>query len=230
MYDRFFNYAIMKILIVEDNLKLRENISRFFKLSGFTSEIASNWLEALEKMNINNYDVIVLDINMPFLDWKWLTKKIRSTGKNIPIIALTSNSMLDDKLEMFELWVDDYMTKPFELKELFARVNALAKRKLSVIEETILVWNIEINILKHKIYNNGNEIEFSNKEYLIIEYLLRNKWYPKSKTQILEAVWWELEENLELSSTTLEAHISTIRKKITKDFIKTIKWVGYIIE
>ena len=140
------------------------------------------------------------------------------------------NSMLDDKLEMFELWVDDYMTKPFELKELLARINALAKRKVLLIEDKIVIWNIEINISKHKIYKDKKEIEFSNKEYLIIEFLVRNKWYPKSKVQILEAVWGELEENLELSSTTLEAHISTIRKKITKDFIKTIKWVGYIIE
>lgn len=220
----------MKILIVEDNPKLRDNISKFLKISGFTSETAYNWIDGLQKMIWNNFDLIVLDINMPFLNGKEFTKKLRTSWKIIPIIALTSNSMLDDKLEMFELWVDDYMTKPFELKELLARINSLVKRKMSVIEEKIVIWKLEINILKHKIYYAKKELEFSNKEYLIIEFLVRSRWYPKSKTQILEAVWWELEENLEISSTTLETHISTIRKKISRNFIKTIKWVGYIIE
>lgn len=220
----------MKILIVEDNPKLRENIFKFLKISGFIAETSSNWLQALEKTIWNNYDIIILDINMPFSNWKEFTKRFRNSWKNTPIIALTSNSMLDDKLEMFNLWVDDYMTKPFELKELLARINSLLKRKQTIIEERIIIKNIEIHISKHKVFINWNEIELWNKEYLIIEFLATNKWYPKNKTQILEAVWWELEENLELSSTTLEAHISTIRKKISKDFIKTIKWVWYIIE
>ncbi|MDP2090937.1 MAG: response regulator transcription factor [Candidatus Gracilibacteria bacterium] len=220
----------MKILIVEDNPKLRDNISKFLKISGFTSETAYNGIDGLQKMIGNNFDLIVLDINMPFLNGKEFTKKLRTSGKIIPIIALTSNSMLDDKLEMFELGVDDYMTKPFELKELLARINSLVKRKMSVIEEKIVIGKLEINILKHKIYYAKKELEFSNKEYLIIEFLVRSRGYPKSKTQILEAVWGELEENLEISSTTLETHISTIRKKISRNFIKTIKGVGYIIE
>ncbi|MDD5770476.1 MAG: response regulator transcription factor [Candidatus Gracilibacteria bacterium] len=220
----------MKILIVEDNPKLRENIFKFLKISGFIAETSSNGLQALEKTIGNNYDIIILDINMPFSNGKEFTKRFRNSGKNTPIIALTSNSMLDDKLEMFNLGVDDYMTKPFELKELLARINSLLKRKQTIIEERIIIKNIEIHISKHKVFINGNEIELGNKEYLIIEFLATNKGYPKNKTQILEAVWGELEENLELSSTTLEAHISTIRKKISKDFIKTIKGVGYIIE
>lgn len=220
----------MKILVVEDNAKLRENIVKFLKISGFTAEMAAHWWEALEKMIGNEYDAIILDVNMPYINGKKFTKKLRLSGKNTPIIALTSNSMLDDKLEMFELWVDDYMTKPFELKELVARIHSLLKRKNSIIENKIIIQKYEINLSKHKLFFDKNEIELWNKEYLIIEFLAQNKWYPKNKTQILEHVWGELEENLELSSTTLEAHISTIRKKIGKDFIKTIKWVWYIIE
>lgn len=220
----------MKILVVEDNWKLRENISKFLKLQAYTCDTAINWLEALDKMIWNNYDVIVLDVNMPFLNWKEFTKRLRTSKESTPIIALTSNSMLDDKLEMFDLWVDDYMTKPFEMRELVARINALVKRKSNIIEEEIIIWDVKINLSKHKVYKNKKEIEFINKEYLIIEFLAKNKWYPKNKTQILWSVWWESEENLELSSTTLESHISTIRKKLGKDFIKTIKWVGYIIE
>ena len=220
----------MKILVIDDNLKMRENISKFFKLSGFTTETASDGKQALEKMIGNSYDLLILDINMPFLNGKEFTKKVRETHLKLPIIALTSNSMLDDKLEMFELGVDDYMTKPFELKELLARVNALLKRKENIIESEMVLWNIIINQTKHKVFLDGVDVEILNKEFWVIEFLALNKWYPKNKTQILEHVWGESEENLELSSTTLEAHISTIRKKLGKDFIKTIKGVWYIIE
>lgn len=220
----------MKILVIDDNLKMRENISKFFKLSGFTAETASDGKQALEKMIGNSYDLVILDINMPFLNGKEFTKKVRETHLKLPIIALTSNSMLDDKLEMFELGVDDYMTKPFELKELLARVNALLKRKENIIESEMVLWNIIINQTKHKVFFDWVDVEVLNKEFWVIEFLALNKWYPKNKTQILEHVWGESEENLELSSTTLEAHISTIRKKLGKDFIKTIKGVWYIIE
>ena len=138
--------------------------------------------------------------------------------------------MLEDKVEIFNLGVDDYITKPFELKELEIRINAILKRKDKEENDKITVWKFEINLSKHKVFLSWKEIDLSNKEYLIIEFLSVNKWYPKSKNQILEHVWWEQEENLNLSSVTLEAHISVIRKKIWKTFIKTIRWVGYIIE
>jgi len=220
----------MKILIIEDHPKIRENIMKFLKISWYISEWAMNWKEWLLKIAINKYDLIVLDINMPIMDGRKFIKKLRLNKNNIPVIALTSNSMIDDKLEMFDLWVDDYLTKPFELKELDARIKSLLKRKEKIIEKRIIIWDLIIDLNKHKILKNNEEIHFWNKHFLIIEFLVKNKWLIKSKNQILEKVWWELEENLNINSTTLEAHISVIRKKLGKDFIKTIKWSGYIIE
>jgi len=220
----------MKILVVEDHPRLRENIMKFLKLSWYISEWAFNWEEALEKVSLNKYDLIILDINMPILNGREFIKILRKKWDTIPVIALTSNSMIDDKLEMFEFWIDDYMTKPFELKELEARIKALLKRKEKIIEKNITIKNIKIDLNNHKIYKENKEIDFWNKHYLIIEFLAINKWVIKSKIQILEKVWWESEENLNLNSTTLEAHISVIRKKLWKDFIKTVKWSGYIIE
>ncbi len=220
----------MKVLIIEDHPKIRENISKYFKIIWYTIEESYNWEDALLKVSTWNYDVLILDVNMPIMNWKDFLKIIRSKWFNTPVLALTSNSSLDDKVEMYELWVDDYLTKPFELKELEIRVNSLLKRKDKKIDEVYSYWDYKINYSIHKFYFNWNELTLSNKEYLIIEFLLKNKWYPKSKNQILEKVWWELEENLDISSTTLESHISTIRKKTNKDFIKTIKWVWYIIE
>jgi len=220
----------MKILVIEDHPKIRENIIKFLKMSGFIAEWAFNWKEALEKVSLNKYDLIILDVNMPIMDWREFISKLRKKNNNVPVIALTSNSMLDDKLEMFDLWVDDYLTKPFELKELEARIKALLRRKEKTIEDIIEIWDIKIDLQKHKVYKNWEEIKFWNKHFLILEFLARNRGIIKSKNQIFEKVWWEAEENLDLNSTTLEAHISVIRKKLWKDLIKTVKWAWYIIE
>lgn len=220
----------MKILVVEDNPKIRENILTYLKYHTYIWEWAKNGEEALLKVAKYDYDIIVLDINMPIMNGREFLKALRKKWKNIPVIALTSNSTLDDKVEIFELGVDDYITKPFALKELEIRIQSLAKRKTQYIEEKISFKNIEILLWKRSVLQNKKKIELWNKEYLILEYLSKHKWYIKSKVQILEHVWWEAEERLELSSTTLEAHISTVRKKLGKDIIKTIKGVGYIIE
>lgn len=220
----------MKILVVEDHPKIRQNIVKYLNLKWFRAEESIHWEDAIQKIKSNDYDVIVLDINMPLLNWKEFTKIVRNSWNNIPIIALTSNSLLDDKLEMFSLWVDDYLTKPFEFEELEARIKALSKRKDKDIKNSLVFWDIEIDINKHKVFKTWKEVELWNKEYMILEFLSVNMWYPKSKISILENVWWEQEENLDLWSVTLEAHISMLRKKLWKNLIKTIKWVWYVIE
>lgn len=220
----------MKILVVEDHPKIRENIIKFLRISSYIAEGAFNWEEALKKISLNKYDIIILDVNMPIMWGRELMKKLREKWDNIPVIALTSNSMLDDKLEMFNLWVDDYLTKPFEFKELDVRLKAILKRKDKKIEKQINIDSIVIDLNNHKIFKDDKEVSFWNKHFLIIEFLARNRWIIKSKNSILEKVWGEAEENLNLSSTTLESHISVIRKKLWKNFIKTIKWSWYIIE
>jgi len=220
----------MKILVVEDNRNLRENICFLLKKYNFLSESAENWKIALEKTLIWNYDAIVLDINMPIMNGKIFLSKLRELWKTIPVIALTSDSMLSDKLEMFDLWVDDYMTKPFEIEELVVRLKSIFKRKEKKIDSKTVIWNIEINYSSSKVFLNWKQIDFPHKQYLIIEYLAKNHGYPQNKVKIMEYVWWESEENLDFNSTTLESHIYAIRKKINKAFIKTVKWVWYIIE
>jgi DNA-binding response OmpR family regulator len=143
---------------------------------------------------------------------------------------LTSDSMLQDKLEMFELWVDDYLTKPFEIEELVARLKSLLKRWEQKIDDEKISWNLKINYSKNKIYFKNNEVNFPHKQYLILEFLMNNIWYPQNKVKIMEYVWWEAEENLDLNSTTLESHIYVIRKIIGKDIINTVKGIWYIIE
>lgn len=220
----------MKVLIVEDNPNLRENIVFLLKKQNIMAEGAENGKTALEKACQYEYDVIVLDVNMPYMNGKEFLKAYRALWKSTCVIALTSNGLLEDKIEMFDLWVDDYLTKPFETQELIIRIKALVKRGEYVEDDTKEVWSVQINYSSSKIFLDGEEIYVPHKQYLIVEYLSKNLGYPKSKTQIMQYVWGEAEENLELDSTTLESHIYALRKKLWKQFIKTLKGTWYIIE
>lgn len=220
----------MKILIVEDNPLLRENLEFLLKKFQFVPESAANGKEAFDKLSMQKYDAMILDINMPIMDGKQLLQKLLEAKKQLPTIALTSDGMLQDKLEMFELWVDDYMTKPFEVEELVVRLRSILRRWEIKIDNQQIINDVKINFSKKKIFYKEEEIFFSHKMYLIIEFLSKNIWYPQNKAKIMEYVWWEQEENLEMNSTTLESHIYAIRKKLWKDFIKTVKGIWYIIE
>ena len=200
----------------------------YLQLKWYTVEGAIHGGEALEKLYMN-YDVIILDMNMPVMNGAEFIQKIREQRNYIPVVVLTSNSMMEDKLEMFSLGADDYLTKPFDLRELEARITALYRRKEKTIENVILFWDYELEVGKRVLKKWEEIIDISNKEYGILEYLWRNKGYPKSKSDILEAVWWIREQHLGMDSITLEAHISMIRKKLGKDLIQTIKGVWYII-
>lgn len=220
----------MKILIIEDNPILRENLTFLLKKFSYLAESAENGKIWLEKLSQSCFDAIILDVNMPVMNGKEFLKNIRERDITTPVIALTSDSMLQDKLDMFELWVDDYLTKPFEIEELIARLKSILKRKDKQIDEEKIIWNLKINYSKKKIYLDEREINFPQKQYLILEYLLKNNGYPQNKVKIMEYVWWEAEENLEFNSTTLESHIYAIRKVVWKDIIKTVKGIWYIIE
>ena len=220
----------MKILIVEDSKILRENLDFLLKKFHFLSEFANDWEEALQKISLQKYEAIVLDNNMPIMTGEVFLKKMRKNCNTTPVIVLTSDSWLQNKLSMFDLWADDYLTKPFEIEELVARLKALGKRKENISDSEKNFHGYSINFSKWKVWSWETEILLPHKQYLILEILVKNMGYAQSKTKIMEYVWGEQEENLELSSTTLESHIYAIRKKLGKNVIETRKWVGYIIE
>lgn len=218
----------MKLLIIEDHPKIRANICEYFQIKWHTAEWAIHGEEALTMLHAH-YDTIILDMNMPMMDGQTFIREIRQRGIQTPVLVLTSNSLLEDKITMFDLGADDYVTKPFELREVEARVIALMRRGEVLQDEEIRFGPYRIDIARHRITRWEHIMELTTKEYAIIEYLARNKWYPKSKMDILEAVWWMREAELAMDSVTLEAHISTIRKKLWKNIIQTIKWVWYTL-
>jgi DNA-binding response OmpR family regulator len=211
----------MKLLIVEDHPKIRSNIIEYFSLKGYTAEWAVHGEVALQMLHAH-YDIIVLDMNMPIMDGRTFISELRKSGYQTPVIVLTSNSLIDDKVTMFDLGADDYVVKPFEMRELEARIIALGRRRTQSIDQIIEFGEYSIDIGRKIVKKAGKQVELSHKEYGIIEYLSRNKTYPKSKLEILEAVWGIREAELAMDSVTLEVHISAIRKRLGK-------WTWYCI-
>lgn len=178
----------MKILIIEDHPKIRQNIIDFFKIKGHTAEGAMNGKVALE-MLVNGYDIIILDMNMPEMGGADFIRILRENNFSCPVLVLTSNSMIDDKVEMFGLGADDYLTKPFDMRELEMRILSLGRRKEKILETEIIFGNYKICLQKRMVLLDGERVDLTSKEYAIIEFLARHKGFPKTKTDILEAVW-----------------------------------------
>lgn len=220
----------MKVLIIDDHPRIRGNVSLYLKSHDILADEAWNGEEALLKMSEFSYDVLVLDLNMPVMDGREFLKKIRNDGNDIPVLVLTSDHLTEDKVGLFELGADDYVVKPFELEELLARVQALYRRRLKPVVRTVKVGDIEIDPIHFKVRYQGEPIDLGAKEFQILLFLSENRGIPKNKTEILSRVWGESEERLNLDSVTLEAHISSLRKKLGKDCIVTLRNIGYVIE
>lgn len=220
----------MKLLLVEDHPKLRTNIRQYLSPKGIFVDEAITWVEALAQIERGGYDVIVLDLGLPLLDGKEVTREMRRNDNRTPVLILTSSNLLEDKIELLELWADDYLTKPFALEELYARIRAITRRAESPIESRVhKLGDIQIDFDRAVITHGKREVVLVNKELQILEYLIKKKGVIASKSELIEAIWGSTDEELFSQSTTLEAHISSIRKKLTKDIITTRRGIGYAI-
>lgn len=220
----------MKILAVEDNQILARNLVRFLALKDISCDLSIDGEDWLLKASLNFYDVIVLDINLPKISGLEILEKLREKWKNTPIIMLTSNSQKSDIVDWLSLWADDYLTKPFDYEELFARINSLARRNLkNKSTKNIVIWDVEINLELRKVKISDEEIKFSKTEFDLLKYLSQNKWKICNRREIYERVWWEFDWDF-MFSKTVDVYIGYLRKKINREFIETIKWVWYLIK
>lgn len=215
----------MKILLVEDNKTIAQNIKKYLELEGYEILVAENWLYGLEVAKKNNFDLMLLDLMLPWMDGIEICKHIKKE-KNVPIIMTTAKWQLDDKLEWFDVGADDYLVKPFDLEELLARIKVLTKRFWN--NDLFEIWDLKIDLEAKKVLKNNKEIKLTIKEFNILEMLLNNIWIAISRTEIIEEIWWW--DSLFEWDWKLDVYISGIRKKLGKDLIETVKGFGYKIE
>lgn len=216
----------MKLLLVEDENDLRKITKRYLEKNGYVVDEAENGKVALESFTLVNYDIVILDLNLPIIDGIEVAKKIRQDS-TVPILMLTARSQIYNKLEGFESGADDYLTKPFDMKELLARIGVLLKRSRqnTLAELKYLDYDLlpRSNILKR-----GREvIELSNKEMGILEYLVLHKDIAVSAEELLEHVW---DSEVDMLTETVKTHVKTLRKKVDpeKKHIQNIRGKGYI--
>lgn len=222
----------MRILLVEDEHSLSDAICEGLRDNFFTVDQAFNGREALDKIEIEQtYDLIILDIMLPKINGLNLLKEMRKRDIKIPVLMLTAKNSIDDKVESFSIGADDYLTKPFDFRELLARVHALLRRDKEIKTSIIKIGDLKIDISKNTVSINENIINLTKKEYQILVYLSINKGRVVTKEE-LEAHLWD--ENSQLWSDTLRTHIKNLRKKIEREkcklMIKTIKGIGYEID
>lgn len=217
---------MLKILLIEDNKTIWNNIKKFLEIDWHNVIFATNWIYWMEVFNCQIFDIVILDLMLPGMDWISICKKIKKIDSKTPIIMITAKWQLEDKLEWFDVWADDYMVKPFDIQELVARIWAVLKRtnKKDIIEYKEIILNRE----QKKVFKNWIELKFTLKEFLILEMLMLNIWTTLSRTDIIDNIWWN--DNDDKEDSKLDVYISNIRKKTWTDIIETIKWYWYKIK
>lgn len=216
----------MNILIVDDEKLIREVIKEYLLLESFNVYEAENGIEAINIVNENEVDLIIMDIMMPKMDGYTACKEIKKL-KDIPFIMLSARSEEYDKLIGFELGIDDYVIKPFSPKELVARVKAIVKRNNK--ENNLELAGIKIDDLAHEVYIDNELTVLTPKEYDLLKYLMENKNIALSRETLLSSIWGY---DFYGDDRTVDTHIKTLRARLGKyrDLIKTVRGMGYKIE
>lgn len=223
----------MKILLVEDEPKLSEFVSRGLTESGYDVEVAYDGQIGKVLALRNQYDLLILDIIVPFINGVELCKRVREHNKNVPILMLTALGTTEDKVTGLDAGADDYLVKPFEFKELLARVRSLTRRATptSKVGEKLKYADLELDTGKKMASRQGKTITLTAKEYGLLELFISNPGRVLSRVEIAEKVW---DINFDTGTNVVDVYINTLRKKIDKDFdtklIHTRVGLGYIME
>jgi two-component system copper resistance phosphate regulon response regulator CusR len=223
----------MRILIVEDEPKVVAFLKNGLEELDFEVTIAADGRSAIEIFGQNSFDILLLDIVLPDINGNELCRKFKESDPNLPVIMLTALGTLDDKLDGFGAGADDYLVKPFEFKELVARINAHTKRPHAPVPgmKVIKVGEVELDMDKKLVRREGREILLSAKEFALLELLMRCHDRVLSRAEIAEKVW---DINFDTGTNVVDVYINMLRKKIDKDFavkhIHTRIGLGYVFQ
>jgi DNA-binding response OmpR family regulator len=221
----------MKILIVEDEPKVAAFLKQGLEEQGYETDLVFDGQMGRNLALKNNYDVILLDVIIPYINGIELCKQIKAAKPNIPILMLTALGTTEDKITGFDAGADDYLLKPFEFRELLARIKALTKRTSGVLETSarLKVADLELDLDKKMAFRGGKTIELTAKEFALLEYFMRNTGRVLSRKDIADKVW---DINFDTGTNVVDVYINILRKKIDKSFttklIHTRIGMGYI--
>jgi len=221
----------MRILVVEDEKELADAIARGLTRQGYSVDVAYDGEAALLLAEVNSYDMVVLDLNLPKVDGLEVCRRMRTSGSTTGILMLTARSTLDDRVKGLDTGADDYLIKPFHFPELLARTRAILRREGGQRSIILRNGNLVLDPNTLKAFVGEIEITLTAKEFGILEYLMRNVGRVVSQEELLEHVW---NEDANMFTQTIKVHINNIRKKLAsagaKEPISTIKSKGYLID
>lgn len=222
----------MRILLVEDDEVISSFVVRGLREAGFAVDRSADGEDGLHLALTEPYDVLIVDLMLPKLDGLSLITSVRDLKPNIPIMILSAKRSVDDRVKGLQTGSDDYLTKPFAFSELLARVQALIRRATGTPNPTRLeVADLVMDLLSREVTRSGQRVELQPKEFILLEYLMRNAGRVVSKTMIMEHVW---DLNFDPQTNIVEARMSKLREKIDKDhdkkLIHTIRGAGYILK
>ncbi|MEX0597327.1 MAG: response regulator transcription factor [Candidatus Paceibacterota bacterium] len=216
----------MRILIIEDEADIADTLKIYLEKQGFAVDVRYDGSSGFFALKLNQYDCCLLDLNLPGKDGMEIIHDIREVGNIVPVIMLTARSQIYDKLDGFKHGADDYMTKPFHLAEVVARIEALIRRFSDNKSHSLYLEDYEIIPAQNRVLQADKLINLSTKEMRLLEYFVRNRNRLITAEELLEHVW---DDSVDIFSDTVKTHIKTLRRKIdpNKNIIKTVKGKGY---
>ena len=222
----------MNVLIVEDEKSLATEIAAFLRKEGFLCEQAYTGTDASEKIEINLYDFILLDLGLPDYNGLDLITEARDKGSNSAFIIITARGAVEDKVKGLDLGADDYLAKPFALMELLSRMQAVARRKFNILNQNLNIGEFILELQSRKITCKGKEVIITRKEYDLLQYLVLNRNKVLTRHQLYEHLWGNILED-QYDSNFIDVHIKNVRKKLNEHastpWLETVRGIGYRI-
>ncbi|MCC7376876.1 MAG: response regulator transcription factor [Verrucomicrobiales bacterium] len=220
----------MKVLVVEDEKKIAALIRKDLEARGVIVDVAHHGDDGYHQATTQPYDVIVLDIMLPGRDGLSILRNLRERGLDVPILLLTARSELNERLEGLNLGADDYLTKPFYVEELAARIQALGRRASGQTRSLLKVGDLTLNLLNREVTRGSRSIDLTNREFALLERFMRSPGRVFTRSQILEQVW---ESDFDPGTNLVDVYVQRLRKKVDADgeerLIETMRGVGYRI-
>jgi DNA-binding response OmpR family regulator len=216
----------MQVLLVEDDQSLAAGLCKALRNEGFVTNHVAAGKAALHAVSTEPPDIVVLDLGLPDMDGLDVLKRIRDSGSQVPVLILTARASIDARVSGLDGGADDYLSKPFEIPELIARLRVIERRLSSTQDSTIEVGDVTLDTLTRQVVCKGEPVELARREYTVLKSLMENCGKIQTREQLESRLysWGE-----EVSSNAIEVHVHHLRKKFGSDFIKTVRGVGYTV-